>query len=118
MANTNVRNMKLTSVDDLFTTQEQRDEAKLEKVQLIPLTEIDDFPDHPFHIAEGEEMTEMVNSVKAHGVLTPAIARKKEKEQPTDDLDMLYRYKKLLDDGIITEEEYQEMKKEIIDLKK
>lgn len=78
MANTNVRNMKLTSVDDLFTTQEQRDEAKLEKVQLIPLTEIDDFPDHPFHIAEGEEMTEMVNSVKAYGVLTPAIARKKE----------------------------------------
>ncbi|MBE6601729.1 MAG: hypothetical protein E7637_04390 [Ruminococcaceae bacterium] len=43
---------------------------------------------------------------------------KKEKEQPTDDLDMLYRYKKLLDDGIITEEEYQEKKKEIMDLKK
>lgn len=78
MAKTNVRNMKLASVDDLFSTQEQQDETKLEKVQLIPTTEIDDFPSHPFHIAEGEEMTEMVNSIKAHGVLTPAIARKKD----------------------------------------
>ena len=78
MAGRSKPDIRISSYDDLFKTEEQRQEEGAEKVQNIPISEIDDFPDHPFHIAEGEEMTEMVNSVKAYGVLTPAIARKKE----------------------------------------
>jgi ParB family chromosome partitioning protein len=63
---------------DLFTTQAQRDDAKREKVIDIPLTEIDDFPDHPFQVRQDEAMLSMVESVKAVGVQTPAIARQKE----------------------------------------
>ena len=44
------------SLDDLFSTQEERDEAKLQKIRDIPLTEIDDFPDHPFQVREDEDM--------------------------------------------------------------
>ena len=78
MAGRSKPDIRISSYDDLFKTEEQRQEEAAEKVQNIPISEIDDFPDHPFHIAEGDEMAEMVNSIKAHGILTPAIVRKKE----------------------------------------
>jgi ParB family chromosome partitioning protein len=65
-------------VAELFTTQEQRDDAKREKVREIPLAEIDDFPDHPFQVKRDEAMTAMTESVKAVGIQSPAIVRKKE----------------------------------------
>ena len=74
----NVRNMKLTSVDDLFSTEESRAEAENEHVQEIPITEIDGFPEHPFHVDMDDAMSEMVESIKRFGVLSPAVARQKE----------------------------------------
>lgn len=68
----------LTSVDDLFTTQEERDIAKRETVMDIPLTEISDFPNHPFKVTGDEKMLEMADSVKRYGVLVPAIVRPKQ----------------------------------------
>ena len=59
----------LTSVDDLFSTQESRDEAKLERVINLPPGEISDFPNHPFKVRMDEEMQQMAESVKEHGVL-------------------------------------------------
>lgn len=63
------------SFADLFTTQEDRDEAKLEKVQMLPLSELNPFPDHPFEVRDDEEMEKLVDSIRVHGVLMPAIAR-------------------------------------------
>ena len=62
----------------LFTSQATRDDAQREKVRAIPLSEIDPFPEHPFHVCDDEAMQTMVESVKAVGVLTPAVARQKE----------------------------------------
>ena len=59
----------LTSVDDLFSTQESRDEAKLERVINLSPDEISDFPNHPFKVRMDEEMLQMVESIKQHGVL-------------------------------------------------
>ena len=70
--------MSLPSADDLFSTQASRDDAQREKVQEIPLALIDPFPEHPFHVREDDAMTAMAESVKALGVLTPAVARQKE----------------------------------------
>ncbi|MFT9055499.1 MAG: ParB/RepB/Spo0J family partition protein [Ethanoligenens sp.] len=70
--------LNLPSADSLFSTQEERDDAKREKVQNIPLPEIDGFPDHPFQVKMDEAMQSMVESVKAFGIQTPAIARLKE----------------------------------------
>ena len=67
----------LTSVDELFTTQKERDEARREAVVDIPLSEISDFPDHPFKVRMDEAMTEMAESVKQYGVLVPGMARAK-----------------------------------------
>lgn len=67
----------LLSVDSLFTTQEERDEARRETVRDIPLSEISDFPNHPFKVRMDESMTEMADSVKQHGVLVPALVRPK-----------------------------------------
>lgn len=69
---------KSSLVADLFTTQEQRDNDRREKVMDVALAEIDDFPDHPFQVRNDEAMLSMVESVKAVGVQTPAIARQKE----------------------------------------
>lgn len=69
---------KTSLTDDLFSTQESRDNAKLEKIIDIPLTEIDDFPDHPFSVRVDESLQSMVESIKVFGVLTPAVARKKD----------------------------------------
>lgn len=68
----------LTSVDELFTTQEERDIAKRETVMDIPLAEISDFPNHPFKVTVDEKMLEMADSVKRYGVLVPAIVRPKQ----------------------------------------
>ena len=67
----------LTSVDDLFSTQESRDEAKLERVINLSPDEISDFPNHPFKVRMDEEMQQMAESVKEHGVLVPALVREK-----------------------------------------
>lgn len=67
----------LTSVDELFTTQEERDEAKRETVVDIPLSEISNFPDHPFKVRMDEAMMEMAESVKQYGVLVPGMVRSK-----------------------------------------
>ena len=68
----------LTRLDDLFSTQEQRDDEKLSKIRDIPLTEIDDFPDHPFKVRDDDDMAQLVESVKERGVITPATVRQKE----------------------------------------
>ena len=67
----------LTSVDDLFSTQESRDEAKLERVINLSPAEISDFPNHPFKVRMDEEMQQMAESVKEHGVLVPVLVREK-----------------------------------------
>lgn len=68
----------LTSVDSLFTTQEERDIATQPRVQEIPIDQIDDFPNHPFKVRMDDNMIEMAESVKQHGILVPAIVRPKE----------------------------------------
>lgn len=68
----------LPSLDDLFSSQKTRDEAELSKIQEIPLSEIDDFPNHPFKVRDDEDMAALVESIRLNGVLTPAIVRQKE----------------------------------------
>ncbi len=68
----------LPTLDDLFSTQQEREDAKLEKIRNIPLDLIDDFPDHPFHVRDDEDMVQLVESIKSNGVLTPAVIRQKE----------------------------------------
>ena len=65
----------LPTLDDLFTTQEMRDDAKLERVQNIPLSELHPFKDHPFKVQNNEEMKRMIESIRKVGVITPALAR-------------------------------------------
>lgn len=72
------RGVKLASVDDLFTTEENRQDAAREKVMEIPLGELFPFPDHPFSVRDDDTMKETVESVKEYGVLMPAIARPRE----------------------------------------
>lgn len=69
--------LELPSVDELFTTEEERLDANREKVQEIPLDQIEDFPNHPFKIKEDEAMSEMAESIKEYGVLVPALVRQK-----------------------------------------
>lgn len=68
----------LTTLDDLFTTQEMRDEGKVAKIRDIPISEIDEFPDHPFKVRDDEDMLNLVESIKVRGVITPATVREKE----------------------------------------
>ena len=77
MAKSNVASL-LTSVDDLFTTQEERDASKRETVVDIPLDEISDFPNHPFKVKMDEAMMEMADSIRQYGVLVPGMVRPKE----------------------------------------
>ena len=76
MGKNNVSNL-LTSLDDLFTTQEERDSAKRETVLDIPLSEISDFPNHPFKVRMDEAMMEMADSIRQYGVLVPGMVRQK-----------------------------------------
>lgn len=68
----------LPKLDEYFTTQEQRDDAKLKKIHEIPLEEIDEFPDHPFKVLDDEDMMNLAESVRERGIITPATLRKKE----------------------------------------
>ena len=73
------RKVELASAADLFSTEQERQDAKLEKVQLIPLTELHPLPNHPFSVRDDDDiMRETLDSVKARGILTPAIARPRE----------------------------------------
>ena len=72
------KKVELASVDDLFSTEESRQEAALEKVQIIPVSELHPFPDHPFAVRDDDSMKDTVDSVKEYGVLVPAIARPRE----------------------------------------
>ena len=69
------QNIHLPSLDNLFSSESDRQDAKLEKVQNLRLSELFPFKDHPFQIRDDEEMEKMVDSIKDHGVLTPAIVR-------------------------------------------
>ena len=75
---TRTSDFSLPKFEDIFSTQEERDEAKLDKIRDIPLSEIDPFPDHPFHVRDDEDMLQLVESIKEHGVMTPAVLRLKE----------------------------------------
>ena len=68
----------LTSLDDLFKSQEVRDEEKLSKIRDIPLSQIDDFPDHPFKVKDDEDMMQLIESIKERGLITPATVRLKD----------------------------------------
>jgi ParB family chromosome partitioning protein len=68
----------LPTLDDLFSTQEMRDEAKLARIRDIPIELIDSFPDHPFKVRDDEDMTQLVESIKERGVITPATVRPKD----------------------------------------
>ena len=68
----------LPTLDDLFSTQEIRDEAKLAKIRDIPIDLIDDFPGHPYKVRDDEDMMQLVESIKERGVITPATVRQKE----------------------------------------
>ena len=76
MENETNKDMKLPSLDDLCTTQEERDDAKLKRIHEIPIREIDPFPDHPFKVRDDEDMENLVDSIKAKGVITPCMVRK------------------------------------------
>ena len=78
MSSLRERSLGLRTVDELFMTGEERADEKREKVTDISLSEIDDFPNHPFRVINDDAMSEMVESIKQQGVLVPAIARKKE----------------------------------------
>ena len=72
------QDMKLPKLDDLFTTQEERDYAVAEKVQEIDISKISNFPDHPFKVNDDEKMQDMVKSIKEYGVILPVIVRPKQ----------------------------------------
>ena len=78
MARSRETKIELTAYDDLFQTDESREEAKLSKIRDIPISEIDEFPDHPFKVLMDEDMEQLVESIKRNGVMTPATVRIKE----------------------------------------
>ena len=78
MARSNAPKIELTAYDDLFQTDESRAEAGLSKIRDIPVSEIDEFPDHPFKVLMDEDMEQLVESIKRNGVMTPATVRLKE----------------------------------------
>ena len=69
--------IKLPSLDELFSSQEERDDAKLKRIFEIPIDQIDPFPDHPFKVRDDEDMQNLIESIRAQGVLTPCMVRKK-----------------------------------------
>ena len=78
MARSKRTEIELTAYDDLYQTDESREEAKLSKIRDIPISEIDEFPDHPFKVLIDEDMEQLVESIKRNGVMTPATVRLKE----------------------------------------
>ena len=85
MAKSREINMNLPSVDDLFTTQEERDQKNQEYIKEISIYEITDFPNHPFKVKMDDKMLETIKSVRDHGVLVPALVR----EKPTGGYEMI-----------------------------
>ena len=85
MAKSREINMNLPSADDLFTTQEERDQKNQEYVKDISIYEITDFPNHPFKVKMDDKMLETIESVRDHGVLVPALVR----EKPTGGYEMI-----------------------------
>lgn len=71
-------NIILPSLDNLFSSEQERQDAKLEKIQILPLTELHPFRNHPFQVRDDDEMDKMVDSIKEYGVMTPAIVRPRE----------------------------------------
>lgn len=78
MAKSNAFKMNLPSADDLFSTEETRQEAKLKKIYEISLSEIDDFPDHPYRVCDDEDMQNLMESIKERGVITPVMVHQKD----------------------------------------
>ena len=78
MARSRETKIELTAYDDLFQTDESREEEKISKIRDIPISEIDEFPDHPFKVLMDEDMEQLVESIKRNGVMTPATVRLKE----------------------------------------
>ncbi len=78
MARNNAPKIELTAYDDLFQTDESRAEAALSKIRDIPISEINEFPDHLFKVLMDEDMEQLVESIKRNGVMTPATVRLKE----------------------------------------
>ena len=78
MARSRENKIELTAYDDLFETDESRAEANLSKIREIPISEIDEFPDHPFKVLMNEDMEQLVESVSRSGIMTPATVRQKE----------------------------------------
>ena len=78
MARSRETKIELTAYDDLFQTDESREEEKLSKIRDIPISEIDEFPDHPFKVLMDEDMEQLVESIKRNDVMTPATVRLKE----------------------------------------
>ena len=78
MARNRKSSIELTAYDDLFQTDESRAEAALSKIRDIPISEIDEFPDHPFKVLMDEDMEQLIDSIKRNGVMTPATVRLKE----------------------------------------
>lgn len=78
MARSKETKIELTAYDDLFETDQSREEAALSKIRDIPIAEIDEFPDHPFKVLMDEDMEQLVDSIKRSGVMTPATVRLKE----------------------------------------
>ena len=78
MARSRETKIELTAYDDLFQTDESRAEAKLSKIRDIPLSQIDEFPDHPFKVLMDEDMEQLVESIKRNGVMIPATVHLKE----------------------------------------
>lgn len=70
--------IELKSYDDIFKTEEERQEDKLARIRDIPIADIDDFPDHPFQVRDDEDMQNLVESIRVRGVITPAMVRKKD----------------------------------------
>jgi ParB family chromosome partitioning protein len=94
-------NLNLPSADDLFSTQEERDEAKRESVKDIPIDEISDFPNHPFKVKTDENMLDMVESIKKYGVLVPALVR----EKPEGGYEMVAGHRRKMASGLAEKEE-------------
>ena len=78
MARSRGSKIELTAYDDRFQTDESREEAALSRIRDIPISEIDEFPDHPFKVLMNEDMEQLVESIKRNGVMTPATVRLKE----------------------------------------
>ena len=101
MAKSREISMNLPKADDLFSTQAERDEAKLESVRDIALEEISDFPNHPFKVSMDEDMQEMAESVKQYGVLVPALVRPK----PEGGYEMVAGHRRKMASGLAGQKE-------------